>query len=196
MYLGDLAAASRLLQQAVARARDLGPGHPATAFSTFAWAVGVLLIDGDPVRAGELFAESRAICRAHGDRWWLGNVLSGSVIPALRLGDLAQAIAYGREALLVRRTLHDPQGAASAVEFLAWTAAADHDYVRAARLLGATDRHWRDVGGSPFGAGQWLRDHERYETATRQALGEARFDTEFHRGADLTLDEAVAHSLG
>jgi non-specific serine/threonine protein kinase len=196
MYLGDLPAAGPLLEQAVARARALGTDHPATAFTTFAWAVGVLLIDDDPVRAGELLAESRAICRAHGDQWWLGNVLSGSIHPALRLGDVAQATAYGREALQVRRTLHDPQGAASAVELLAWTAAADHDYVRAARLLGATDRHWRDVGGSPFGAGQWLRDHDSCETATRHGLGEARFDTEFRRGADLSLDEAVAYCLG
>jgi non-specific serine/threonine protein kinase len=98
--------------------------------------------------------------------------------------------------LQVRRTLHDPQGATSAVEFLAWTAAADHDYVRAARLLGATARHWRDVGGSPFGAGQWRHDHERYEAATRHGLGQARFDIEYRRGVDLTLDEAVADALG
>lgn len=195
LYLGDLPQASRVLHQAVAVAEKLGPDHPARAYTTFAFAVGTLLIDEDPIRASQLFAVSQDICRTRGDQWWLGNVLSGAVSPALRLGDVAKAEAYGREALHVRRSLRDTQGVAAAVEVLAWVAAAAHDYPRAARLLGAAEQYWRSVSGSPFAAGQWRTAHDDCEIATRQALG-ADFDAQYRRGTELTLDEAVTFALG
>ena len=194
-YTGDPEAGQAMLDEAVARATDLGPTHPATAFTTFALATWTML-QGDPARAGELYAQSRAISRAHGERWWLGIVLTASVVPALMLGDLAQARAYARESLQTRQTLHDPHGAASSVEFLAFVAAAAGDYRRAARLFGAIDRHWRAAGGSPFAAGPFRRIHEQHEAATRQALGDAAFDTELRRGGELSLDEAAAYALG
>ncbi len=194
MYLDAPESASALLRRAVDRASELGSDHAAVAFTTFALAVAALLIDDDPVRSAGLFAESRAICRAHGDRWWLGNVLSGSIQPELRLGDTARAEAYGREALAVRTALHDPQGAAAAVDMLAWVAAATGDHRRAARLLGAADRYWRSVGGSPFGAGQWLDAHKRSETSARNGLG-PRFEVEYRHGEELSLDDATSYAL-
>jgi predicted ATPase/DNA-binding CsgD family transcriptional regulator len=195
MYLGDRDSAPGYLRDAVAQATELGTGSPAVAFTTFALAFSELLIDGDPQGAAALLAHSSTICRAHGDLWWLGNVLCGSVIPALRLGDIAQATSYGQEALRVRRSLHDEQGAASAVDFLAQVAAAAGDHLRAARLLGATDRYWQLVGGSPFATGQWRQQRLHWETVTRQVLGESRYETELRRGGELSLDDAVAYAL-
>jgi hypothetical protein len=111
------------LREAVAQAAALGPTHPALAFGMFARSVGALF-QGDPAEAARLLDGSMAICRAHGDQWWLGITLSLAVTPALRLGELDQAERYGRDSLRVRRTLHDTHGTASSVEFLAWTAAA------------------------------------------------------------------------
>jgi DNA-binding NarL/FixJ family response regulator len=116
-------------------------------------------------------------------------------MPALRLGDVGQADAYGREALQIRRGLNDPVGSGGALEMLSWVAADARQYPRAARLLGAAERQWRMIGGSPFGAGRWLTEHDARETAVRQALGTA-FDTEFGHGSELSLDEAVAYALG
>ena len=195
LYTAGPAEALPLLEEAVTVAGKLGPTHPALAYTTFALAVGVLF-DGDPARAGELLAESQAICRASGDRWWLATALSAAVLPMLRLGEVDRAGGYGREALRTRRALHDIHGTTAAVEFLAWVDAADHNPVRAARLLGATDRQWRAIGGSPFGAGQWLREHDASTAAAREALGAARFGMEFRRGAAMELDDAVGYALG
>src|SRR5439155_10483867 len=194
LYLGDLAAARQHLEDAVAQAREVDDGGRARAFTLLGLAMGVLLANDDPVRSAELYAEVGAICRAHGEQWWLGYALFGSVPPALRLGDVPQAAACGREALEVRRALRDSEGVAMALQLLSWVAAAAHDHPRAARLLGATDRYWRTVGGSPF-AGQWRRLQEDYELSIRQALG-PRYDMEFRHGGRLSLDEGVAYALG
>jgi len=192
LYLGDPQAVP-VLREAVTRAAALGPSHPVLAFAMFALSVGALF-QGDPEEAARLLAEAQAICRAYGDQWWLGITLSAAVSPALRLGQLEQAERYGRESLRVRRAIHDTHGAAASVELLAWTAAARQDCTRAARLLGAADRHWHAVGGSPFGAGPWRQEHERCAAAARHGLGTA-FDREYRCGGELNLDEAVAYAL-
>src|SRR2546430_7912357 len=97
LYTAGPAEALPLLEEAVTVAGKLGPTHPALAYTTFALAVGVLF-DGDPARAGELLAESQAICRASGDRWWLATALSAAVLPMLRLGEVDRAGGYGRGA--------------------------------------------------------------------------------------------------
>jgi hypothetical protein len=153
------------------------------------------LAGGDPAHASELYAQSQAIAREHGDRWWLGIVLTAAVIPALLLEDLAQARAHAAESLRARRDLRDKHGNASTVEFLGLVAAAA-DYRRPARLLAAADRHWRTVGGTPFVLGQMRSLRDEYQRRTRQALGDAAFDTELRRGSELTLDEATAYALG
>jgi predicted ATPase/DNA-binding CsgD family transcriptional regulator len=194
LYLGDPAAGS-LLEQAVTVASGLGSTHPSMAYAKFALSVAVLM-RGDLADADQLLAETMEICRANGDRWALGVTLSAAVHPALRLGDVTRADAYGRESLRTRRGLRDTHGTVSSVELLAWVAAAGHDHPRAARLLGAADRQWSVVGGSPFAAGPWLIAHDECVARTRQALGEPAFDAEFRRGADLTLDEVITYALG
>ena len=68
--------------------------------------------------------------------------------------------------------------------------------LRAACLLGAAHRQWRDLGGNPDGAGAWLGQHQECERAARAGLGDARFEAEFARGGDLARDQAVAYALG
>ena len=194
LYSGDPDART-LLEQSVTVAAELGPTHPVMAYAKFALSVAVLL-QGDPTRADQLLADAAAICRMHGDTWALGITLSAAVHPALAMGDVAQADAYGRESLRAHRELRDTHGAASSVELLAWVAAAGRDFPRAARLLGAADRHWAAIGGSPFGAGQWLREHDRCVAQTRQAMGGPTTAAELRRGSGLTLDAAVAYALG
>jgi DNA-binding CsgD family transcriptional regulator/tetratricopeptide (TPR) repeat protein len=193
LYCGDPDGGRSLLEEAVVLAGQLGPDQPAAAHAALMLATAVLFVD-DPVRTSDLLAESRRICRVRGDQWWLGMVLNVSVMLALRLGDVGQAEADGREALRVRRGLHDPVGSGGALELLSWAAAAAGEYRRAARLLGAAERQWRMIGGSPFGAGRWLTEHQAREAEMRQALG-AVFDTELAHGGELALDEATAYAL-
>jgi predicted ATPase/DNA-binding NarL/FixJ family response regulator len=194
VYCGARGDGIRLLEQAVALAGRLGSSGPPLALASLMLAL-VVLFDDDPARTGDLLAQSRRICRLWGDQWWLGIVLNVSVMVALRLGDVGQAEAFGREALHVRRELNDPVGSGGALELLAWVAADTGQYRRAARLLGAAEGQWRILGGSAFGAGRWLTEHQARETVMRQALG-AAFDTEFGHGSELALAEAVAYALG
>jgi len=182
-----------MLEEAVALAGLLGADHPALAWAALMLATAVLF-GPVPERTSSLLAESRRICRLRGDRWWLGIVLNVSVVPALLLGAVDEAEAYGREGLQVRRGLIDPVGSGGALELLSWVAAAAGQYPRAACLLGAAERQWELIGGSPFGAGRWLTEHRAREAAVRQALGTA-FDSEYGHGRELCLDEAVAYAL-
>jgi DNA-binding CsgD family transcriptional regulator len=178
----------------VTQAAAVDPAHPQVAYANVATAYGHLLT-GDPQRAGGHLAESRAICRAHGEQWYLGLVLFSSALQALALPDVAQAAAYGRESLQLRRELDDTYGAAVGLDLLAWVAAIDHDYRRAACLLGAANQRWHSLGGSSALTGPLIRRDET-AAAARTALGDTTFAAEFGRGGDLTRDDAIAYALG
>jgi ATP/maltotriose-dependent transcriptional regulator MalT len=195
LFCDDLQTGLPLLEQAVTLASELADPHPeALAIAKQHLAVG-RLFTGDPAAAADLAADSAAICRAHGDQWYLNYVLVFAVNPALALGEVAQAAAYVRESLQVCRALHDLLAAPEALGFLAWTAAADQDYPRAARLLGAADRQVRDIGRPSFDVP--LADRrEQCEAATRKALGDSAYDNAHRRGSELNLDDAVAYALG
>jgi hypothetical protein len=178
----------------VVLADEHGAAHPEqAAFATLCLAVGRLFA-GEPVQAAALAAESAAVCRAQSDRWFLGFVLGFAVTPALALGEVAQAAGHARESLQACRSLEDPLGVQVALEFLAWIAVAEADYPRAARLLGAAARMWRDLGGNPF-VGPWAQGHQEREAASRQALGDTVYETEYRAGGELSLDEATAYAL-
>jgi non-specific serine/threonine protein kinase len=193
LFLGDPSARS-LLEQATTTAAQLGPAHRMVANAKFCLSVAVLM-DNDCAGADELLVDAMAICRGHDDPWGLGVTLNAAIAPAMRLGAYTRAEAYGRESLRCREGLQDLHGTVSVVEMLAWVAGAAGEHVRAARLLGAADRQWPALGGSPFDAGQWLHERQGCIGHCRQAIGSAAFEAELRRGHDLTLDEAVAFAL-
>jgi non-specific serine/threonine protein kinase len=127
-----LVAYNRLLP----RADEPGPTDPALAFATCALGLGLMLLRNELAQGPELIAHSRAICMAHGDQWWLGNVLIASILPALWHGELDQAGAFARDALRVSQALDGPQQPATTIQLLAWMAGAAQNHARAARLLG------------------------------------------------------------
>jgi non-specific serine/threonine protein kinase len=195
MYTGDLPAALPLLDEAIERAAAIPDAAFPLAIATCYRGV-TATADGDPVRADVLMAQSRAACRAAGDLWFLDLVLAMSIPPALMIGAVAQAAAYGRESLSGSAVLGDTLGLTVSLELLAWTAAADGDHGRAARLLGAAGQQAVANGGIPFTAGQFGAAHGQCVAAARAALGDDRFGAEFGAGAQLTLEDAIAHALG
>jgi predicted ATPase/DNA-binding CsgD family transcriptional regulator len=181
------------LLSALALASGVDPMHPQVAYVKIMLGVAYLM-QGDPCRAGEMFAETQQICRAHGDQWYLGLVLVNSALQAFAVSDPARALADGRESLRLRLLLHDTYGAAAGLDLLARIAAANGDHERAARLLGAADRWWRAVGGVAL-QGE-LIGREESAAAARAATGDAVFEKEYRRGGDLGLDEAITYALG
>jgi non-specific serine/threonine protein kinase len=195
LHTGDPPAALPLLDEALERAAAIPDIPIALALATLCRGAAALA-DGDPILADAMAARSRDVARAHGDRWWLNYALGLSIPPALMLGDVARATAYGRESLSGCTALGDTNGITLILEFLAWAVAADGDHTRAARLLGAADQQAWVNGGNPTAAGLYAATHDQCRATARAALGNARFDAEFRTGAELTLDEIVAYAQG
>jgi len=191
---GDLPQARARLEDAVERLHALDGAAPFLATAQAALAL-VVLFQHEPERANKLLADCRDLCRAHGERLWLGHALAVSATVATTLGEVAKANRYAREGLQICLDLNDPLGVAGGLERLAWVAAADRNFRRAARLLGAADRQWRSIGQTMYGSRQLLQAHERCAATTRESLGDATYRAQFRRGAALTPDNAIAYAL-
>jgi non-specific serine/threonine protein kinase len=192
----DIAAARPLLEEALARLRDLDPGGIDISV-TGVYLATAEVFGGRPAVAHALLADVCTWCRAKGDRWWLGYALAVSVLAARALGDAPAAKRYAQESLLVRRELRDQIAIAGSMERLAWLAAAEDDHRRAARLLGVADRDWRQAAGQVlYGAPYWLEGHYECEASARAALGDLEYEREFRAGTAVPLDDAITYALG
>lgn len=191
MFTDELANAATLLEDALARhrANDDRIGTLDTLF----YLASVASMLGDAERAAALCEESLAICETHGECWFNSYMLWVFSLTAWRQGDRGRAFALAQASLRKTRALSERLVIALDIEVLAWTAAADGNYQRAAYLLGAAQPIWQAMGASPF----WdLADHHRAcETSTRRALDEKTFQAAFRHGAELTLDQAIAYAL-
>jgi non-specific serine/threonine protein kinase len=86
-------------------------------------------------------------------------------------------------------------GSAFCVAALAWIAASGRQYERAAVLLGATAGLWGSLGTTLKGNQRVAGLQRDCERQARQAFGEAAFQAAYHRGLDLSGDDAVAYAL-
>ncbi|MEU5586825.1 LuxR C-terminal-related transcriptional regulator [Streptomyces chrestomyceticus] len=124
-----------------------------------------------------------------------GSQLSTCGLAHLMLGAPAEAADALRRAVLLKGSLEDVLGVASATELLAWLAADEGRARRAARLFGATAALWRRVGPHPMvGNAQLQTLHDAYERQARTALGARRFAALAAEGASLTLAQAVRYA--
>jgi DNA-binding CsgD family transcriptional regulator/tetratricopeptide (TPR) repeat protein len=194
MYTGEPSALTTL-RAAAMRAAELPPAHPARALTLVGLGIGVLF-DGDPVRASELLGEAAAICRQHGEVWWHGHALGIAVLPLLTIGDVGRATEHALDCLRSKIELRDTFGMMLSVQVFAWVHVQAGDFARAARLLGASERHLRTAGGSPMRFGTWLQAQHDGEAACREALGDEEYDAEVKRGMELSINEAVDSILG
>jgi predicted ATPase/DNA-binding CsgD family transcriptional regulator len=195
MLAGNLTEARPLAEEALAYFAAQPSANFDLAYAKLVLAVAIHF-QGDPAGAAPLLADCRDICRRHGDQWWLGHVLIASALVALALGDVAQADGYVRESLPPRHARGDTLGLAGSLERLAWIAALNDDFQRAARLLGAANRQWHLIGQTLYGAPHWLVGRRDCETRARTALGDRAYHIAVQRGAALILDQAIDYALG
>ena len=155
------------------------------------------LFAGEPAAAAALADESAAICRAHGDQWYLSHRSRVRRQPGVgpRRGGPGGRLRPGEPAGMPASST-TRSARRTALEFLAWTAAAEQDYPRAARLLGAAARQRRDIGGDPVrravgAAPPAMRGrHPGRHSATPPTTPPTG------SGSELDLDEAIAYALG
>jgi predicted ATPase len=189
----DIPSAVRLHEDALDRLRCVGD-HTGVWIALLQLAVTTALL-GEPERAAALGEECLAMSDASAQlsRSW---AQWGLAIGRWSCGDRDGADVLIRESL---RTNTQPFGSqwrvAHCLELLAWIAAADRQYRRAAGLLGAADPTWRASGTRPTELNYLALFHGKCEKRARCALGDEKFSTVFHEGARLTFDEAVAYAL-
>ena len=197
---GDAAEARALLTEVLDRYSALGASDSLEAVFPRNMLVWVFTQEGNRAAACEIGRQSVAICRSWGDE----TVLSATLVHLARAmwaaGDLTEAAAVARDAVLQRRSMPVPTTLARGVEQLAWIVANRRgraSWERAAVLLGAADRIWREFGlmklrRAPLYAGP----HAECEASVRASLGDDAFETAFRRGADLGVNEIVDYVAG
>ncbi|WP_433187420.1 ATP-binding protein [Actinoallomurus sp. CA-150999] len=195
MWAGDLADAARLLDHALARHRASGrwtaPGL--LAFALRAQTAGLL---GDVDHAVALLDECRAICASLGERWALSWTEWNVGVTWWSLNEPAKAIPHLRASLLNKQRLNDLIGIPCCVELLSWVAAAAGDFRRAAVLLGFARKMWEPIGRPLFGSETLLAWSRQRAEETREALGDAEFDADLRKGAQITQEDLVAYAVG
>jgi non-specific serine/threonine protein kinase len=130
-----------------------------------------------------------------GECWLRGWGLWVKSIALWRTRDLAEFADCHRAGLVLRLRFGDMLGLAPCLEGLAWLAAAEDDFVRTARLLGAADRMWRSVTSVPrFGMTRLDAEHDVAESRARAALGERQYGREYATGGALSADDAVRYA--
>ncbi len=130
-----------------------------------------------------------------GESWLRGWGLWVKSIALWRTRDLAEFADCQRAGLMLRLRFGDMLGLAPCLEGLAWLAAAEGNFERTARLLGAADRMWRSVASVPrFGMTRLDAEHDVAESRARQALGERQYVREYAAGVALSTDDAVRYA--
>jgi len=163
---GDPAHAAILFEEALVKDRGLGD-QAASAYDAIHLALAVGLI-GDDDRAFALVKDSLALVQPRGESWVTSLALFVLGVEACRRGDQHRATQAERRSIRLRLPLDDRRNIGNNVEVLAWSAAADGDSERAARLFGAAQSITQTVDASVAMIGLAPGIHDHYESAARR----------------------------
>jgi DNA-binding NarL/FixJ family response regulator len=182
-----------LLEESVDLARKLGRDSE-TAYAVFGlgWALGLA---GQTTAAHPLFDECVEICQRSGEHWWRGVVQLRRALVGWMHGDLEVTASAAIDALHASRAVPDLLACADAINLIG-ALAVGHDDRRAAYLLGAADQYWRDADGSIVHTAPWVSLLAERMTRCSELLGDAAFESEFRRGKNSALEDAIAYALG
>jgi len=134
-----------------------------------------------------------AMARANRDRSFLAGVLTNVAAYALVVGDVVQADRAGQEAMRLARDIGTTHYAMCAFQHLGSVAARRGAFERAARLLGASNERYRELGIAREFTEQSLYDRSIEEI--RGGLGEERLLVHLTEGATLPVERAIDEAL-
>lgn len=191
---GDLPRASALLTDAVEIYADTGEsGLQLDAQISLGWSY---TLQNDTDRALPYFRKALTAAESADETMRRAWVLWAAGFTLWRRNDTDGATSYLHEGIRAARLLEDPLTAAACSEILAWLAADDRHYRRAAELMGAADALSSVAGSSAFMFHDLLAYRENSERSSRTALGSRTFDTARREGAAMDFDTAVSFALG
>ncbi|MCE7007018.1 AAA family ATPase [Kibdelosporangium philippinense] len=187
----DVPGGGRLLKDALIRLRRLG--ERSGIWITLLQLTVATATLGRPEQAVAYGEECLAMSdsRAHLSRSW---ALWALAIGRWLTGDRQSAGTLVREGIRINQPSNQ-WGLAHGIEMLAWIAAAEGRYRRAAGLLGVAAPIWRATGVLPSTFRYLALSHGQCERQIRQSLGDEEFATVFREGTRLTTDEAIAYAL-
>jgi predicted ATPase/DNA-binding CsgD family transcriptional regulator len=190
--IGNPAGASAFLEEAEAITAGLGD-YPATIELVLGRAVHAFFAS-DMNAATATSSEGMRLSRDAGDLFYLGSMLRNLAAIALTHGDLDETNARASDALRVARQIDDRIAEYYVLAGLSWHAACSGQARLAARLLAAAETIGAGAGAKIIGP------HAPFQTLAResamQALGAAKFETEFEAGKRLDRQAAVRLALG
>jgi len=130
-----------------------------------------------------------------GERWSQSYLHSLLALAYFLLGDYPASTESSFRTLNMKHELGDGMGTAYALEGIAWIAAKQGRYVRAAWLLGAAGPLW-DLVGSRLGGNAIMQAlRAEAEASCHTALGTGQYAALFGQGARAPLDQIVALTL-
>jgi predicted ATPase/DNA-binding CsgD family transcriptional regulator len=156
---------------------------------------GYAIVVRDHDRAGRTFQEVLESTEPRGEDMCRSTAIWGLGLVAWREDADAEAGKRAAEAIRIERKMgrHDRYITTLSVALLAWIAAGQRRYGRAAALLGVVDT-LVTASGIPLPA-MLVADHDACQRQTRDALGDAAFADAFRDGEASPLDRAIAYAL-
>ena len=189
--VGNLAEATRLDQEALALAGSMELSRLELGASSVL--TDILLTSGELDRVLELGGEALEKSKARGELLMRSLLLNAMSQASWRQGERQRAEALAREGARCSHELNDWFSLAILIETLAWIAAEQAAYERAATILGLA-QYVR--GASAFTVIESYRpQHARSVALATEGLGQAAFDAAFQRGQEMTIGEGVAFAV-
>ena len=151
----------------------------------------------DHNRADTCLAEVLAITDACGETHFRFYALWAQALSSWRQGKAHDTATALTAALRLRQAeaSTDRSGVARSIEAMAWIAASQHQYQRAATLIGAADALWTETGTPGAKRADIVDHHRACERRTRAELGDGAFTAAVAHGQSLSYHDAIAYAL-
>ncbi|HST80394.1 MAG TPA: LuxR C-terminal-related transcriptional regulator [Kineosporiaceae bacterium] len=127
--------------------------------------------------------------------WLQSEALGALGLGLWKDGDTEQALQRLTASLQLKQGMTDTFGTVLCLDTLAWIAADQGRFRRAAILLGAVGALARPLASPPTPDPGLLAHHEQCAQQAIMALGDSAFRAALARGEDLSLNEAIAYAL-
>lgn len=159
---------------------------------------------GDRQRAAECGRAIHAISDATGDLYYRARSMTAEALAAWCHDDHAETLRLAAESLqqVRRQGAGEPPGSWDRLvfrldlELIAWVAARQRQFKRAATLLGAAETLRTELRQSAVASDHLSGRHDACVRDTREGMGVPAYDAAHRRGRTLAHDEMIAFALG